>query len=548
MVLASSSTFFEKTVFASKMFMTTLLFLVVVTTTAITTLATTAVPLPTSVQQQWMDFEIGGLVTWGMNRACSSTPGICKSGSSYRQTTGVKMCSGCNWALNSLPTVSAFNPVDLNIESWVLAASSFGAKYLVLAANHGGGFALWPTKVQVPRHGTYNYSVGSSQESWTKNHDVDIVRTFVDTCRKHGIRPGVYLNIGQNMYLNFGATSNSHSIHPYQPFQACSMNPAYGPLLPGQVNLTKPEILAVELAMMEELFTNYGNLTEIWFDGGVPEEIAPELAKLIDLHQQSAVAFQGPERRSAGFSGNIVRWSGTETGHTPSTDMWSTIVAAGTNFSQPMEYGKGDAPNSTVPLEFVPSEQDGSIQPYSQEEGGFWYPTNNVPKQLDELMDEYEDSVGHNSNYLLELSPNPNGTLSTEEIERYEEFGKKLNSCYVGSRAKKSEAKDLPKNGMKFVLPGTKVGGGGVDRIFLREDVDVCGQRANGFALHRSSDGELIGNGSSIGHGRIVVLEEILEEGEEVMLELLSWVGETDEGKCGGGRMLEFASFSRSSC
>ena len=64
-----------------------------------------------------------------------------------------------------------------------------------------------------------------------------------------------------------------------------------------------------------------------WFDGGVPIELVDDLAVMIDSHAPDAVAFQGPERHNAGYSGNVVRWSGTETGHTPSEDMWSTYLS-----------------------------------------------------------------------------------------------------------------------------------------------------------------------------------------------------------------------------
>lgn len=43
-------------------------------------------------------------------------------------------------------------------------------------------------------------------------------------------------------------------------------------------------------------------------------------------------------------------------------------------------------------------------------QGGFWYP-HEAPKTVTELVTEYEDSVGHNSNFLLELSPDPRGRI-----------------------------------------------------------------------------------------------------------------------------------------
>ena len=50
---------------------------------------------------------------------------------------------------------------------------------------------------------------------------------------------------------------------------------------------------------------------------------------------------------------------------------------------------------------------------------------------LDELLNEYEDSVGHNSNYMLELSPNRAGAIPAADHQAYVAFGKALARCYT---------------------------------------------------------------------------------------------------------------------
>ena len=103
------------------------------------------VPVPTALQAKWMDEEIGGLITWGMNNPC--TPQICPKDTHWK-TTGVSMCGGCHWELNAVPPVSDFNPYLMNVSTWVEAAASFGAKYLVLAANHGVPQIPFPAPLQ----------------------------------------------------------------------------------------------------------------------------------------------------------------------------------------------------------------------------------------------------------------------------------------------------------------------------------------------------------------------------------------------------------------
>eukprot|EP01052_Picozoa_sp_SAG31_P006338 SAG31_NODE_290_length_18324_cov_33.408889_7_plen_850_part_00 len=459
---------------------------------------------PTAAQAKWQERELGALITWGMSNILSNLSAQgCDWGNRSAQgckTSGPAMCSGCNWDLDALPPVSDFNPVQLNVTAWIEAASSFGAKYLILAANHAGGFALWPTRAVVPRHGRYNYSVAFSRGEWTRGRtSTGIVQEFVAACREAGILPGLYVNIGMNMYLNIGADTNSHSVDPGGRFQACG---AYGlgrALKPGQLNLTREEYFAVALEMMSELLTDYGDIAELWFDGGVPLEMTDEIAELIDARQGTAVSFQGPERTGAGFSGNVIRWSGTETGHTPSSNMWSTIPR-GANGVQQMAWGAGTQPGTAVGLEFVPAEQDGAIQNHNQ--GGFWFP-GETTKPVGELMKEYEDSVGHNSNYLLELSPDPQGRIPSADLAAYSAFGHALTACYKGSTAARQEIQN--RTGLAFELPAAT--SGPVDRVLIAEDLQRCGQRAVRYTLFALLPGnatwQSVGSDESIGHCRI---------------------------------------------
>jgi alpha-L-fucosidase len=377
--------------------------------------ASAAKTTPTAAQTAWQERELGGLITWGMNVPLVNSSSKPRPGNLY-QTTGVSMCSGCHWQLDSLPPCSEFEPTALDIPGWVSAAKSFGARYLILAAYHAGGFALWPTNATVPGHGRYAYSTAcSSAGPWVQQYGRDIVALFVRECRRQGILPGFYVILGENMFLNIGADAHSHSVDPTGRFAKCTARP-----LPGQLNITRSEYFAVALEMLGELLTRYGPIYELWFDGGVPLELAEDIGVMVDSHAPGAVSFQGPSRHSAGLSGNVVRWSGTETGHTPAADMWSTIKP-GSSGAQTMAYGAGTKPGGATGLEYVPAEQDGAIQS-GMNAGGFWYP-HSVPKTVTELMSEWEDSVGHNSNYLLELSPDPQGHIPAADVAAYRSFG-----------------------------------------------------------------------------------------------------------------------------
>ena len=70
------------------------------------------------------------------------------------------------------------------------------------------------------------------------------------------------------------------------------MRPA-STLLPGQALVSQQQYEDIAIAQMTELWTKFGNLTEIWLDGG-PGPIGPRVAALLNVTlARDAVAFNG---------------------------------------------------------------------------------------------------------------------------------------------------------------------------------------------------------------------------------------------------------------
>ena len=73
-------------------------------------------------------------------------------------------------------TPADFNPTKLDVDQWMEAAKSLGAKYAVLTARHEDGFCLWPSK----------YTEHSVKNSPFKG---DVVKEAAEACRRGDALP-----------------------------------------------------------------------------------------------------------------------------------------------------------------------------------------------------------------------------------------------------------------------------------------------------------------------------------------------------------------------
>ena len=177
---------------------------------------------------------------------------------------------------------------------------ALGIKHSVLTAKHGCGFLLWNTSTTLPDGTPYGYAV--QRPNGLPSYPRDVIQEYVDTMRREGLGYGFYYSTGNNFYLN------RRGFVPDLP-----------KTLPGQVNVTDAQFESLVIQHVTELWTQYGELVEIWFDGGFGEAFQSVMKTLLAKHQAQAVAFQG-----YGVSSNPTRWVGTESG-LPSYPLWSTI-------------------------------------------------------------------------------------------------------------------------------------------------------------------------------------------------------------------------------
>lgn len=190
-------------------------------------------PLPTLSQLEWHRGEIMALVHFNMASFLHDGDPGCTSINWHGCQTGDFSCNSSN--------PDTFAPSALNISQWVDSMVAIGAHHAVLTAKHGCGFYLWDTKVKLPDGTIYPYHVNIAKYG-------NILSEFQQATNARGIGHGFYYSLTNNFFLNVG----NHNVNPPNT------------LLPGQVNVTQQQFEDIAFNSVQELWTQFGNLTEIW--------------------------------------------------------------------------------------------------------------------------------------------------------------------------------------------------------------------------------------------------------------------------------------------
>ena len=411
--------------------------------------------LPNEKQLEWADAELGIMIHYDMQ--------VFNPDYEFRQ-----------WGTH--PDASTYNPDQLNTDQWLEAASKLGAKYAVLVAKHCCGFSLWPTEA-------HDYSVKSCP--W-KDGKGDIVADFIASCKKYNIKPGIYASTSANGYYH---VDNPGVVQPGSPY-------------------TQAEYNAVVEKQLTELWGNYGDLFEVWFDGGVLAEDrgGAKVGDLLIKMQPNAIAFQGPYGHP-----NLIRWVGNETGDAP-YPCWatcdSTTNADGTKVISDLN---GD-PNAQF---WCPGESDCTLRYNNTRQGGWmWAPgEDDRLYNVKQLMGKYVSSVGRNTNMLLGIVIDNHGLVPEGDVKRLQEYGDEIKRQF-GTPLATTKGK-----GPEVVL---KVSDQpvSINRAIIQEDI-AHGERILSYrlmGLNAAGEWQQLSEGTCVGHKRIELFDPI--EVTQVKLEV----------------------------
>ena len=132
-----------------------------------------AIPTPKPHQLKWHEAEMGAVFHYDLH-----------------VFDGIRYGQGNN-RINPIEDYNIFNPTELNTDQWVQAAKAAGCKFAILTATHETGFGLWQSDVNPYCLKAVKWRDGKG----------DIVRDFVNSCRKYGLQPGIYIGIRWNSLL-----------------------------------------------------------------------------------------------------------------------------------------------------------------------------------------------------------------------------------------------------------------------------------------------------------------------------------------------------------
>ena len=341
-----------------------------------------------------------------------------------------------------------FNPQTLDCRQWARVCKQAGMRGIIFTAKHHCGFCMWPSAYT-------DYSVKNSP--W-KGGEGDVVKELAEACRAEGLEFAVYLSPWDRNHPEYGRSE--------------------------YVNYFRNQL--------RELLTNYGNIFEVWFDGGIlsPAQGGTDALALLRELQPRAIAFQGPY----GYE-NLIRWVGNEVGTAPDP-CWAT--ADSTTNSDGVQVVEGLNGRPDAPF-WCPGESDFTLRRQDSFGGGWmWHEgQDEMLYGLDELMKRYETSVGRNTNMLLGLVIDNRGLIPQADVQRASEYGKGIERRYghptATAHGKGSELV------IKLKRPTS------IDRLYLQEDIRY-GERAMAWHVDAQlADGTTTAlcQGTNIGHKRI---------------------------------------------
>ena len=405
-----------------------------------------------------------------------------------------------------------FDLKTLDTDQWCQAMKAAGMKMVIFTAKHHDGFVLWQSR----------YTKHGIMSTGYKNGKGDVMKELSASCRKYGLKLGVYLS-------------------PADLYQIESPDGLYGNLSPYTLRTIPREVpgrpFAVKtkfqfelddyneyfLNQLFELLTEYGPIDEVWFDGAHPKTKGGQKYNYKAWREMIRTLVPN----ATIFGREDVRWCGNEAGNTRTSE-WNVITPYTENPAEMVEFMDlhGDLGGREVLLSrekpfylhYQPAETNTSIR------AGWFYrdDTRQQTRSADDVFDIYERAVGGNSIFLLNIPPNREGRFSDADVEVLEETGRRIQETYGHNLLDGADGPKevLDKDENTFVLldgEGPKELVFSVpqpitfNRIVIQEAIATHSERVEKHAVDAWVNGQWkeVARSTNIGHKRILRFPDV---------------------------------------
>ena len=203
-------------------------------------------------EAEFMDWGLGMFVHWSHDSQIGSVISHSMVGASDKYLDRF---------VNDLP--KTFNPRKYNPDEWMEVAKLAGVKYMVLTTKHHSGFCMWDTK-------TTDFNIMNTP------YGKDIVKEYVDACRRHGIKVGFYFSPEDFHFQR----ENGFEIRRV-----------------ARTAEEKPPIAVYNKKQLDELLGNYGEIDVMFFDGGEKEMLTQYIHKIQPNCLVTRGEMETPEQR-----------------------------------------------------------------------------------------------------------------------------------------------------------------------------------------------------------------------------------------------------------
>lgn len=401
---------------------------------------------------------------------------------------------------------AVFDLKTLDTDQWCKAMKDAGMKKVILTAKHHDGFVLWQSR----------YTDHGIMSSPFMNGKGDIMKSLSESCKKYGLKLGVYLSPADLYHIEQpdGLYGNLSKATKRKIPRETEGRPFASDI---EFEFVVDDYNEYFLNQLYELLTEYGPIHEVWFDGAHPKHKGGQ--KYNYTAWKELIHTLAPE--AVIFGREDLRWCGNEGGGTRDVE-WNVVPYiqnpdTATQFADMTDLDLGSREKLTPGsyLHYQPAETDTSIRE------GWFYRDDSKQKvrSADDVFDIYERSVGGNAIFLLNIPPNREGKFSAADVATLEETGKRIRETYGTNllEGAKGPAELFDGNnetvykmadGSFEIALGKPIA---INRIVIQEDVANHGERIERHAIDAMVNGEWreVASAANVGYKRILRFPEV---------------------------------------